>query len=139
MDWVEAFGSVNYWGVLVATVSTFLVGAAWYSRALFGNKWMELVGIDAESMGNPNPIIYLWTAIGSFIAAHLLAALMGVTGTTDAMGGLLFGVVLAVGLRVTTHAMHNNFAMRPPRLTVIDGLHDVVQMGVMGLIIGLMS
>lgn len=139
MDWVEAFGSVNYWGVLLAAASTFVVGAGWYSRSAFGKSWMGLVGLNEESMGNPNPIIYLWTAIGSFIAAHILGALMGATDTTDAIGGLLFGLILAFGFRVTTHAMHNRFAMKPTKLTMIDGLHDMVQMGLMGLIIGLMS
>lgn len=139
MDWVDAFGSVNYWGVLVATVSSFVVGAGWYSMAAFGKSWMGLVGLDEEKMGDLNPIIYLWTAIGSFIAAHTLAALMGATDTTSAMGGLLFGLILAFGFRVTSHAMHNNFAMKPTKLTMIDGLHDMVQMGLMGLIIGLMS
>ena len=100
---------------------------------------MELVGLDEESIGDPNPIIYLWTAIGSFIAAHVLGAIMGATGTTGAMAGMLFGLILGFGFRVTSHAMHNNFAMRPTKLTVIDGLHDMVQMGLMGLIIGLMS
>ena len=44
MDWL-AFDSINWWGVLLATLSTFAVGFVWYAEGLFGKEWMGLVGI----------------------------------------------------------------------------------------------
>ena len=136
MDWL-AFDSINWLGVVLATVSTLAVGALWYSRVLFGEEWMGLVGLTDEQMGNPNPLTYVWTIFGSLIAAIGLSLLMAATGTEGWAAGLLFGLVVGVAFRVTAHVMHNGFAMASNRLTVIDGLHDVVQTGVMGLIIGL--
>ncbi len=136
MDWF-AFDSINWLGVGLATVSTLAVGALWYSRVLFGEEWMGLVGLTEEQMGNPNPLTYVWTVIGSLVAATGLALLMSATGTEGWAGGLVFGLVVGVAFRVTAHIMHNGFAMASHRLTVIDGLHDVAQTGVMGLVIGL--
>ena len=30
---------MNYWAILVAAVSSFLLGGLWYSPVLFGNAW----------------------------------------------------------------------------------------------------
>ena len=137
MDWMSAFGDVNYLAVIVATLSTLVVGFVWYAEWSFGSEWMGHVGLTDDDIANPNPLTYVWTVTGSFVAALTLAALMVVTGTDTAVGGLVFGIVAGVAFRVTVHVMHNGFAMRSGRLTLIDGLHDVVQTGVMGLIIGL--
>jgi hypothetical protein len=136
MDWL-AFDSINWWGVLLATLSTFAVGFVWYAEGLFGKEWMGLVGITEMEMGDPNPLIYVFTMVGSLIAATGLALLMAATDTEGWGAGLVFGLVVGLVFRVTSHVMHNGFAMKSGRLTMIDGLHDVVQTGVMGLIIGL--
>jgi hypothetical protein len=35
------FGSLNYLAVLVAAISTFVLGGLWYSPLLFGKAWMR--------------------------------------------------------------------------------------------------
>jgi hypothetical protein len=137
VDWISTLGDVNYLAVILATVSTLVVGFLWYAEWSFGKTWMGHVGLTENDIGNPNPLTYLWTLIGSFLAALALAALMGATGTGTAVGGLVFGIIAGLAFRVTAHVMHNGFARRSGELTLIDGLHDVVQTGVMGLIIGL--
>ena len=44
------FSNINWLAVLVATIAYFMLGAVWYSKALFGAKWASPVGID---MNNP--------------------------------------------------------------------------------------
>ena len=63
MDWL-AFDSINWWGVLLATLSTFAVGFVWYAEGLFGKEWMGLVGITEMEMGDPNPLTYVFTMVG---------------------------------------------------------------------------
>lgn|SRR5690606_1391574 len=33
--------ALNYWAILVAALSAFLVGGMWYSPAVFGKTWMK--------------------------------------------------------------------------------------------------
>jgi hypothetical protein len=36
------FSTINYLAVLVAALSTFVLGGLWYSPMLFGKAWMQL-------------------------------------------------------------------------------------------------
>lgn len=47
----EIFSQINWLAVLVAALAYFMLGAVWYSKALFGSKWAALVGLD---MNNPD-------------------------------------------------------------------------------------
>lgn len=42
----EIFSQINWLAVLVAALAYFMLGAVWYSKALFGAKWAGLVGLD---------------------------------------------------------------------------------------------
>ena len=150
MDWVDAFGSVNYWAVLVAAIASFPVGFAWFARSTLGLPWARMAGVPEENLGNPNPIVFVGVFIGSFVAAHLMAALMGVLDITSAGGGALLGVILGIAIRLPSHLLHDEsanvrpghflhdgFEARPFGLTLINGGHDIVQLSVMGLVLGL--
>jgi len=39
----------NWWAILVAAVAYFILGAIWYSKALFGSKWAKLVNLDVTN------------------------------------------------------------------------------------------
>lgn len=45
------FSNLNWLAVAVAAAAYFMLGAIWYSKALFGAKWAKLVGLD---MNNPD-------------------------------------------------------------------------------------
>ena len=40
---MESMG-INYWAVLVAGVAYMVLGAIWYTPALFGNAWLKAIG-----------------------------------------------------------------------------------------------
>ena len=39
------FSDMNWLAVLVAAVAYFMLGALWYSKALFGNAWIKYSGV----------------------------------------------------------------------------------------------
>ena len=47
----EFLSHMNWLAVLVAAVAYFVLGALWYSKALFGTKWAQLTKLD---MSNPD-------------------------------------------------------------------------------------
>ena len=62
--------TVNYLAVLVAAVVTFVIGGIWYSRALFGPRWMAAVGKTEEECRKGNRGTALF---GAFVSALMMA------------------------------------------------------------------
>ena len=73
--------NINWAAVIVGTVVAFLVGWLWYSPKLFGKGWADGSGVElgsAESM----PVMAM---ISQIVALLLLALVVGITATTDAL------------------------------------------------------
>src|ERR1044071_6745406 len=68
----------NIWAVLVAALSTFLIGGLWYSPAVFGKAWMKENGFTEENMkgGNLVKIFGLAFVLG-LVSAINLAMFLG--------------------------------------------------------------
>lgn len=61
---------VNYWAVLLALLSTLVVGSVWYAPRVFGNYWMRVAQVDPGDRSPVGPIVT--TFIVSFISAWVL-------------------------------------------------------------------
>ena len=66
--------SINWFAVLVAGISAFVVGGVWYSPALFGKAWMKDNNLSLETIRSGNKAkIFGWAFILTLIAAANLA------------------------------------------------------------------
>jgi hypothetical protein len=67
---------INYLAVLVAAIINMIVGALWYSPALFATQWSKLVGRKVEDMrkeaGPGYAVAGLGALVQSFILAHFV-------------------------------------------------------------------
>lgn len=131
--------AVNIWAVLLATLSTMVVGAVWYTPPVFGNRWMELTGVSPDGQGSAvGPIII--TVLVSFITAIVLAG--AATVVHDSYGGsflgnaVITGVALWAGFTAARFITHDAFEGRPSALTTLNIAHELVSVLVMALIIG---
>lgn len=138
MDWQQHISDLNWAAVLVATLSSFVVGFVWYHWSVFGEKWAKLVGLSKKEMDNPDGMnrVYVMTGVQAFVSCAVVGALLLATDTEGWMTGLVFGAILGLAFRFGTHVMHNGFARRGTDLTWIDGAHDVVSLAVAGAILG---
>jgi len=118
MDMATAFDTLNWWAIIVAAVSAFVLGGVWYSPLMFGNAWMKVAGMTEESVKQGNPAkIYGGAFVLTLIAAVNLAMFLG------PKSDLAFGVVYF-------------FEQRPMLQWFINGAYWVVTFIVMGAIIG---
>ncbi|MBI4257092.1 DUF1761 domain-containing protein [Candidatus Uhrbacteria bacterium] len=65
---------VNYLSVLVAALSSMVLGSLWYGP-LFGKKWMALMGFTKEKMEQDKPNmgkLYATQAVASLVMAYVL-------------------------------------------------------------------
>jgi hypothetical protein len=135
------FAGVNYLAVLIAAVAAWLAGAAWYTA--LAKPWMAAQGLTEEQMqeckgrkGAPLPFIYAFAA--SVIMAWALAGLLGHLGPGQVTirNGVISAAFCWLGFVFTTMLVNNSFAMRNPRLLLIDGGYWLVALALQGAIIG---
>ncbi|WP_062208484.1 DUF1761 domain-containing protein [Demequina oxidasica] len=137
MDWFS-FGDVNWLAVIVATVAQFVVGAVWYHPKVVGRGWMKQVGLSEQDIASADggPGRYVATGVVAFVTAVVMNVLMWELGVGSVIGGIVFGLFVGAVFRLGAHVIHNGFALRGQSLSVIDGLHDMVALAVVGAVIG---
>ena len=126
---------INPRAVVLAALSTFVIGGLWHSL-LFAKRWQRAAGVTDETLRRGSARVF----IGSFALALVLAAsLAAFIGT----GGALFGTAagLAVGVTWISAAFGTNylFERRPVILFVINASYNIVALTIMGAIIGTMQ
>lgn len=139
MEFTEILGKLNWWAVLLATLSSFVVGFLWYDKRAFGKQWMKLVGLTEKQLNSSKNMgaTFTWTGIASLLSAVTLGYLMIALGVSGLLEGLLFGGVIGAAFRLGGHVIHNGFSRRPAALTAIDGGHDIIALATMGALLGM--
>lgn len=126
---------INLWAVLVAGLSSMVLGGLWYSKALFGNAWMRETGITEEKARSSNVGMVMGTAfVLSLIGAAVFAAFLG--PEANAVFGVSVG--FAAGLCWVAGAFGINylFEQRSMKLFLINGGYHTLQYTLIGLILG---
>lgn len=141
MDWLSHLAQVNWLAVLLAFISSMVVGFVWYMPAVLGRRWMQAIGKTEEDLKNIDggPGIWVPMMLASALTSVLLAVLASALELNTWWSGALFGLIVAVVFRAGGHVIHNGFAGRPSTVTVIDSGHDVVALAIAGAIIGAMQ
>lgn len=124
--------SINWLAVLVATLSTFVIGAIWYGP-IFGKKWMKENGYTEEDLKNVNMGKIYGTAfvLELFMAINLAFFLNGLSIQEGALYGFLTGfgwVAMAIGVNYL-------FSRKTISLWFIDSFYFVVSFTLMGIIL----
>lgn len=141
MDWLSHISQINWLAVLLAFVSSMVIGFVWYLPAVLGKRWMAAIGKTEDDLKNIEGGARIWVPmmVAAALTAVLLAVLISSLGMDTAVAGGLFALVLALIFRAGGHVIHNGFAGRPAAVTLIDSGHDLLAMTVAGAIIGGMS
>lgn len=133
---------INWLAVLLADVSSMVVGAIWYAKPVFGKRWMRLSGLTDESMKATNPVLPLIiTFVVSFLTAAVLAGSAAIAQHfyqgDFLLNAVLTAVILWIGFTAARMITHDLFDRRSSSLTVLNLAHELVTVVIMGLIIGL--
>ena len=135
MSWFAA-SDIEWWGVALATVATFLVGFAWYHPRTLGPLWSRLVGLTDEELRAAPPTRFIATGVVALVTAVVLNVLMVELSVLSVGGGALLGAFLGFVLRAGNQVIHHGFELRPHALTLVNGGHDVLAMAAAGAILG---
>ena len=126
---------INVWAVLVAAVSSFLLGGLWYSNALFLKPWTRAAGpAQVEQTSHPARVFGL-SFLFALVAAFAFALWLG---PQPPLGAAVRQGLIAGGCFVAaSFGVNYQFANRSPLLWVIDGGYQTVQFALFGLVLGL--
>jgi hypothetical protein len=111
-----------------------------------GKIWTSALGFTPDEMhaaksrpGAHLPLLYAFVA--ELVMAWALAGLMAHfgAGQVTLKNGLISGAFCWLGFVATTMVVNNSFAMRNPRLLLIDGGHWLLVLLLQGAIIGAMG
>jgi hypothetical protein len=132
--------AINYIAVILATLSSMIVGSIWYTPRVFGKYWMKKSGVTPS--GNSGDAIrpILITVVVSFITAWVLAGAADISfefyGGSFLVNALLTALILWAGFTAARFITHDAFDGRPAGLTVLNVAHELVTLLIMALIIG---
>ncbi len=132
---LELLQSLNLWAVLTGTVAYFLLGALWYSL-LFSKIWMKLRGIAEEDIGEPNPVIFLWTFLLQLIAVISLALFLSAIPAETLIQGAVAGFGAGAGLVFTLSGTTGLFSNTSLGLHLVDNGYHVLGLTIAGMILG---
>jgi len=137
MDWLT-FEGVNWIGVAVAFIVSFAFGWWYYSPAGLWKVWRRAAKVENVDMENqPMAVAFGGTIIANLLGVILLAVLMVQLPADSWQDGLVLGALIGLVYRGGAHAIHNGFAMRSPKVTMLDALHDMLALAIAGVVLGL--
>ena len=131
---------INYWAVILATLSSMIVGSIWYTPKVFGNYWMKTAGVTPSGKMSDATGPIITTLLVSFVTAWVLAGASTIAwhfyGGSFFWGAIVTAVVLWAGFTAARFITHDAFDKRPSGLTMLNIAHELVTILVMAIIIG---
>ena len=124
---------MDLWIVLLAAVSSFVVGGLWYSHLLFGKTWNAENGGPAGT-GHPAKVFGVSFAF-SLLAAACFAVLVGPSPSLES--SVTLGALVGIGLVAASFGINYQFAQRTFKLWLIDGGYHAAQFLLFGVVFGL--
>ena len=120
---------VNWLAVLVAAVAYFILGALWYSKVLFGNKWAQLVRLDVN---DPN----LKKGMGGMMISTLVLILVVCFALEiliikfnfeqEISYGVKLGLLTGLGFATTAVSINYVYENKPTNLYLINNGYHVL-------------
>jgi hypothetical protein len=125
---------LNYWAILLAALSSFMLGGVWYSPLLFGKTWLEGCGLTDLDLKNSDPkLVYGLAFVLSLISAFVLAFLLG--PDPEILSALIIGSFVGVGLAASSLGISYIFEQRPLSLFLVNGGYHTFQFILMAVIL----
>jgi hypothetical protein len=133
--------SLNWVAILVAAVSTMVVGFLWYSPLLFAKPWMREMGYDpndkakTEEMKKSAGKAYGGSFVASLISAFTLALILHGLRAEDLHFGIMASFHIWLGFVATVQFTGVLFMKQSMKLFAINTGYQLVCYLVMGMIL----
>lgn len=132
---------VNWLAVLLAAVSSMVVGSIWYAKGVFGKEWMSMVNLDEEKAKEGAVKALSLTFVASLVTAYVLAHVSYLSnqffGNSFMQDAVTTAFWMWLGFTAARMLTHDLFEGRRKKLTAMNLGNELVTLLVMGIVIGL--
>jgi uncharacterized protein DUF1761 len=132
----ENEASINYKAILLAAVAAIVLGALWYSPALFGGAWANLKATASAGGASIPPAEVLAEFVRSAIVAYVLARLVVLLRIVSWKGTMLLASWAWLGFHATLLLFSVIHEQMPLKLFAIHAGHGLANDLVIAAIVG---
>ena len=136
------FSEINFVGVFVAFLVSFISGAIWFGPKTFYPLWMKARGIaNGQLTTNQNKPVLLFggTILGVIAQTITLAVIITSLQKNNAdfgiLSGALVGLALGVGISMFSSLSHRLFGGESLKVWIIETTNDALNLTIAGAII----
>jgi hypothetical protein len=136
------FTDLNFVGVLVAFVISFISGGIWFGPKTFYPIWMKARGIESGQLSqqqNKPALLFGGTIIGLIFQTLTLAIIITSlqVGNPDfaVIDGALVGAALGVGIAAFASLSHRLFGGESLKVWIIETANDAINLTIAGAVI----
>lgn len=132
---------LNLLAILVAAISTMVVGFVWYSPLLFAKPWMRAMGYDPDDKAKTQEMqksagpAYAGSFVASLISAFTLELFLHWVHAENVHHGLMVGFHVWLGFVATVQFTGALFMKQSMKLFAINTGYQLVCFLVMGAIL----
>lgn len=124
----EILSHINWLAILVAAVAYFVLGALWYSKALFGSTWAVLVKLDTSNPDLKKDMgkMMASTFVLIFIVCFGLSLLIVKFDFVGLFSGVKMGLVTGLCFATTAVSINYVYESKPGGLYFINNGYHVI-------------
>lgn len=128
--------TINFWAVIAASLSAFMIGGLWYSPVLFANVWMKETGLDEEQLKNANTAKIFGLAFVFIIIMAFCLAMFLNDPSIDMAAGTFYGFLTGFAWISLALAVNSLYERKTWKYMLINGGYWTLVFTLMGLILG---
>jgi len=125
----DFLSQVNWLALLVAAVAYFILGALWYSKALFGTRWAGLVKLDTTNpdlkKGMGGMMISTFVLI-LVICFGLETLIVKINFARELTYGIKLGLLTGLAFATTAVSISYVYENKPTNLYLINNGYHVI-------------
>ncbi len=127
------FHDLNHLAIIVSAVILWLLGAVWYSPALFAKPWMAIIGLKKDATKGSSMIAGMIASfICDLILAFILAHIVIWTQAATFGWGALVGFIVWIGFFAAPNLPQGIYEGRPFKLFAINSGYWLVGLMIIG-------
>jgi hypothetical protein len=131
--------AINHVAVIVTAIVGMVIGALWYSKALFGSTWMKLTGMTDKKLKEMQKKgmtkSYVLGFVSLLVMSYILAYFLKLFDANTMGEGVATGFLIWLGFVATVMLNSVLWEGKPFKLYFINALHYLVALVIMGVIL----
>lgn len=136
------FTDLNFVGILIAFVISFISGGIWFGPKTFYPIWMKARGIESGQLSqqqNKPTLLFGGTIVGiifqTLTLAVIITSLQAGKSDFSVVDGALVGAALGIGIAACASLSHRLFGGESLKVWIIETANDALNLTIAGAII----